>query len=116
MATTFDSHFARAAFPQLLKQFGESIVYLPYGGGSREIEAIVDRNPPAIFDAAGNTVLPQFIVRVYNSCRSGISSREIDTGKDELKFVRRIGEVIPTAFSVGMMLSHDAGVVQLAVI
>jgi len=116
MPTVFDSHFAAAGFPILLSNFGESITYMPYGGGERSIEAIVDRNPPAVFDAAGNTVLPQFIVRVYNSCRSGISSREIDTGKDELKFVRRIGEVIPTTFSVGMMLSQDAGVVQLAVI
>ena len=116
MATTFDSHFARAAFPQLLKQFGESITYLPNGGGSRSITAIVDRDPPAVFDAAGNAVIPQFIVRVYNSCRSGISSKEIDTGKDQLQFIRRVGEVVPVTFSVGMMLSQDSGVVQLAVV
>ncbi len=100
----------------LLQQFGESIAYLPNGGGERPIQAIVDRDPPAILDAAGNTVIPQFIVRMNNSCRSGISSRELDTGKDQLKFVRRIGETIPVTFSVGMMLSQDAGVVQLAVL
>ena len=116
MPTVFDSHFASAGFPMLLSNFGESITYLPGGGGSREIQAIVDRDPPTVFDAAGNAVFPQFIVRVYNSCRSGISSREVDTGKDQLQFVRRIGEVVPVTFSVGMMVSQDSGVVQLAVI
>lgn len=115
MATTFDSHFARAAFPQLLNQFGESITYLPRAGGTRSITAIIEREPPAIFDAAGNTVLPQFIVRVYNSCRSGISSKEIDTGGDEVEFLRKIGDVIPSTFSVGQLLSQDAGVTRFSV-
>lgn len=116
MPTVFDSHFASAGFPMLLSNFGESITYLPNGGGERPIQAIVDRDPPAVLDAAGNTVFPQFIVRVYNSCRSGVSSRELDTGKDQLRFVRRVGETVPVTFSVGMMLSQDAGVVQLAVV
>lgn len=115
MPTVFDSHFASAGFPQLLSNFGESIVYLPGGGGERDIQAIVDRDPPAIMDAAGNAVIPQFTVRVNNSCRSGIASSEIDTGTDQLKFVKRIGEVIPSTLSVGMMVSQDAGIVQLAV-
>lgn len=115
MPTVFDSRFASAGFPMLLKQFGESITYLPGSGGSRSIVAIVDRDPPAIMDTAGNTVIPQFIVRVYNSCRSGISSRELDTGRDQLKFVKRIGETIPVTHSIGQMLSQDSGVVQLAV-
>jgi hypothetical protein len=115
MPTVFDSHFAAAGFPMLLSNFGESITYLPNGGGERPIQAIVDRDPPAILDAAGNAVVPQFIVRVSNSCRSGISSRELDTGKDQLRFTKRIGEAIPVSLSIGMILSQDAGVVQLAV-
>lgn len=115
MPTVFDSHFASAGFPMLLDQFGEWIVYLPNGGGERRIRAIVDRDPPAILDAAGNAVIPQFIVKTSNSCRSGISSREMDTGKDQLKFVKRIGETLPATLSIGQMISQDAGVVQLAV-
>lgn len=115
MATVFDSHFAAVGFPMLLSQFGESITYLPYSGGSRSITAIVDRDPPAIMDAAGNAVVPQFIVRVYNSATSGISSRELNTGSDELQFVKKIGETIPATLSIGQIISQDAGVVQLAV-
>lgn len=116
MATVFDSLFAQAGFPMLLSQFGESITYLPYGGGSRSITAIVDREPPAILDAAGNTVLPQFIVRVYNSATTGISSTELDKGKDELQFPKKVGAATDSTFSIGHLISQDAGVVQLAVI
>jgi hypothetical protein len=116
MGTTFDSHFAAAGFPMLLDNFGESVVYFPNGGGRRSILAIVERNPPAIFDASGNAVLPTATLRVYNSCRSGISSKEIDIGKDEIEFVLKIGETIPKRFSFMTLLSQDAGVSQLAVI
>ncbi len=116
MATAFDSHFAAAGFPMLLQQFGESIVYLPYAGGRRPIVAIVERNPPAIFDASGNAVLPTLTIRVFNSCRSGISSREVNIGKDELQLVLKVGETIPKNFSLMTLMSQDSGVTQLAVI
>ena len=116
MATVFDSHFAQSAFPGLLQQFGEPIIYRPRSGGSREITAIVEREPPAIFDVAGNTVLPQFVIRVNNSCRSGISSNEVDTGGDMVDFVGKIGEVIPKTYSVGQVLSQSGGVLRFSVI
>lgn len=116
MGTVFDSHFAAAGFPQLLANFGESIAYFPTTGGRRLINAIVERNPPAIFDASGNAVLPTATIRVLNSCRSGIASREVDIGKDEIEMVGKIGETIPKRFSFMTLMSQDAGVTQLAVI
>ena len=116
MATVFDSLFQQAGFPLLLEQFGESIEYVPRSGGSRSILAIVEREPPAVMDAAGNAVVPQFVVRVYNSCRSGISSQEMDTGGDQVRFVRRIGEVIPETYSVGQILSQSGGVLRFTVV
>jgi hypothetical protein len=116
MATQFDSHFSTAGFPLLLAEFGESIVYLPRGGGRRSIAAIVERNPPAVFDASGNAVMPTATIRVYNSCRSGIASNEVDTGKDEIEMVLKIGETIPKRFSLMTLLNQDAGVTHLAII
>jgi len=100
----------------LLDNFGESVSYHPIGGGRREIIAIIERNPPAVFDASGNAVLPTATLRVFNSCRSGISSREIDIGSDEIEFVLKVGETIPKRFSFMTLMSQDAGVTQLAVI
>jgi hypothetical protein len=116
MPTVFDSHFASAGFPMLLSQFGESITYLPGTGGSRPIQAIVTRDPPAIFDAGGNAVMPKATIRTYNSCRSGIASNEIDTGRDEVELILKIGDVIPRRFSVMVVESQDSGVTSLAVI
>ena len=116
MPTTFDSHFASAGFPMLLDNFGESITYLPTAGGRRPIQAIVERNPPAIFDASGNAVLPTATVRVNNSCRSGISSREVNIGTDQIEMIGKIGETLPKTFSLMTMTSQDAGVTVLALI
>jgi hypothetical protein len=116
MPTTFDSHFAAAGFPMLLDNFGESVVYFPNGGGRRPILAIIERNPPAIFDASGNAVLPTATIRVYNSCRSGIASSEINIGKDELEFVLKVGQTLPKRFSFMTLMSQDAGVSQFAVV
>jgi len=115
MATVFDSHFAEAGFPALLSQFGESITYLPRGGGRRPIDAIVERSPPAVFDASGNAVMPTATIRVYNSCRSGVASSEVDTGGDEIEMFLKIGDAIPKAFSVMTLLAQDSGVTHLAV-
>lgn len=116
MGTVFDSQFAASAFPGLLAQFGESIAYLPKAGGRRPILAIVERNPPAIFDASGNAVLPTATIRTSNSCRSGISSREVDIGSDQIEMVGKISETIPKTFSLMTMTSQDAGVTVLALI
>ena len=116
MATVFDSHFAAAGFPMLMSQFGESITYVPSGGGRRSIVAIVERNPPAVFDAAGNAVLPTATIRVHNSCKSGISSQEVNVGTDEVELTLKVGETIPRTFSFMTMLSQDSGVTQLAIV
>lgn len=116
MATVFDSLFQQTGFPMLLAQFGESLEYVPRSGGSRTMTAIIEREPPAVMDAAGNAVVPQFIVRVYNSCRSGISSQEMDTGGDQVRFARRIGEVIPETYSVGQIISQSGGVLRFTVV
>ena len=116
MATRFDSHFAAAGFPMLLDNFGESIAYLPNGGKRRVITAIVERNPPSIFDASGNAILPTAMIRVYNSTRSGISSREADIGSDQVEFVLKIGDMKPRRFSFNTMLSQDSGVTSWALI
>lgn len=116
MATVFDSHFAATGFPMLLEQFGESITYYPYQGGRRQVTAIIERSPPAVFDASGNARLPTATIRVLNSCRSGISSREVDIGKDEIEMMLKNGDTIPKRMSLMTMVSQDSGVTQLAVI
>ncbi len=114
--TLFDAYFTATGFPVLLDQFGETIVYLPANGGRRSISAIIERNPPAVFNASGNAVLPTLMLRVHNSCRSGIASNEVDIGTDQIELVLKVGDTIPQTFSLMTMLSQDSGVTSLALI
>lgn len=98
----------------LQEHFGESVVYLPRGGGRRTIKAIIRRSPPAIFDAAGNVVLPGFIVRVADDCQRGIRGSEVDTGGDRIELQKRDGDTVTIVASVMQLMSQDSGVTVLA--
>lgn len=115
MTTVFDKHFRQSGFPTLLSQFGECVTYLPNGGTARKIKAIIEREPPAIFDAAGNAVLPSAIIRVRNCRKNGVAAKDLDVGKDQFEFVLKIGQTTPKRFSVMRLISQDAGVTHLAV-
>lgn len=80
-ASRFHRQFKRIAAPNLLAQFGESVVYHPSGGTARTITALVERSQET-----------EFQIRVRNSSCNGISSGELDTGGDEIAFPLRIGE------------------------
>jgi hypothetical protein len=97
--------------------FGESIVYIPFGGAERTINAVVNRNPPEKDFASGNE-LPQLTIVVRNDATYGISSGELDAkGADRVMVSRRIGQ---TAESFGVYLpdkgdnmTHDVGMLTL---
>jgi len=114
MATVFDSLFGKTGFSLLLTQFGEPITYMPNGGESRTVKAIVERDPPAIFDAVGNAVLPAATIRIRSCKNSGVPAKDVDTGKDQFEFVLKIGETVPKRYSVMQLISQDSGVTQLA--
>lgn len=97
-----------------LADFAEEIVYRPRGGGDRTINAIVDREPVAIYDAAGNMVLPEVNIHVDNNCKTGIAASEVDTGGDLILMTVRDGDTIPRTLAVMRIIGHDEGIVQLA--
>jgi len=114
--TVFADHFAATAFPGLLSLFGESVTYWPFGRASRTITAIIDRSPPSVFDAAGNAVLPTAVMQVHNSATSGISSKELDSGADEIEMFLRVGDTVSKRVTIMPTLSQSGGVTQLAVV
>ena len=115
MPTVFDKLFGKSGFALLLTQFGEPITYMPNGGVSRTVKAIVEREPLAIFDAVGNAIFPSAMIRVSNCRSGGVHARDVDTGKDQFEFVLDIGDTSPRRFSVMRLVSQDSGVTYLAV-
>jgi hypothetical protein len=114
VSSIFDRQFTQSGFPQLEHNFGEPVTYHFRGGGERELKAIIDRDPPAIYDAGGNVVMPEFTIRFSQQCGGGIKANEIDTGGDEVSLIAKIGEMIPVRKTVLQMQSQDSGVIVLA--
>jgi hypothetical protein len=80
--TVFDSYFSDA-FDVLGHEFGETVIYYPRCGPPRTIaNAIVDRDPPTQWTAAGEAITPDLTIRVQNDATTGISHDEIDHGDE----------------------------------
>lgn len=96
-------------------EFAETVVYNPRAGGSRTILAIVEREPPALVDDAGNMLALSFMVYVANSLTSGISAQEINTGGDELEISAKINDIQRKKCTILRVMDNDNGMLQLAV-
>lgn len=114
MASRFDTYFQTSGFTQLLAEFGEPVVCYFAGGGSRSINAIIERNPPAIFDQAGNPMQIDITIRIRRHATSGVLSNEVNRGRDYVDLKRYVDDSGSTRFTVVRKLSDDAGVLTLA--
>ena len=101
-----------ASADAFLAAFGEPGTYLPRGGGERAITIIVDRDGNTPIDGVPSGNSGYFLITVKNSATEGISSTEIDTGGDKIKFANRIGKTA-TNKSILKIVSQDAGMIQL---
>lgn len=95
-----------------LGAFGEPGTYLPRGGGERAITIIVDREGVSGLGAAPAGQSASWIVTVKNSSTEGVSTSELDTGGDKIKFANRLGET-PIGRRIIRIVSQDTGMMQL---
>lgn len=102
------------AASDFLTEFGEPIKYLPAGGGSRDITAIVDREPPAELEGMPGAHASRLVIGVANDSTDGISSSEINTGKDKAELTVRINETAVQKL-ITKIISQDAGMMKLEV-
>ena len=113
MATRFAQQFKRTGVPMLLRQLGESVTYYAGGtGAGRAVSALIERDVQVITDE-GVPALQTFIT-VTNDATIGISSTEIDTGRDKVSFSLRIGES-PQIRQIATVASTDNGRVRFEV-
>jgi hypothetical protein len=115
MPSVFDRRFKLSGFPLLLQQYGEPVVYYPLAGSSRSINAIINRNPLEVYDAAGGTVvLYPMSIRVFANSTTGISPAELNTGGDEIELLERVDDTTTTRKTVMVLQSQTSGVLTLA--
>lgn len=103
----------KTAAASLVTMFGESAKYLPRGGGSRDITAIINR--AGINDMPGaQSHSPVTKVSVINNSSTGISSSELDTGGDKIELSIRYGQAVQQR-RITQILFHSAGLMELEV-
>lgn len=81
---------------------------------SRQILALVNRQPIAKLEGAPHGHSPRLVIEVANSSVSGISSGEINVGRDKVELVVALNET-PQELRITEILSHDAGMMRLEV-
>jgi hypothetical protein len=116
VATRFASLFKRTGASHLIRQFGEPVIYYPGGPNhqAREIQAIVERNDPAVIAALGDSVGQSLILRVLNDVSLGILSTEIDSGIDRISVPLTEGDA-PALRSIVQILGDSGGFVRFLV-
>lgn len=105
---TFDEILEDTAGGFIDRLGGETITYLPRAGGSREIQAVVNRRPPESIPAAPRGFAPLLTILVLNNAVSGISSNELDKGGDKVTVAVRIGETAQNRKISGIEMQDTA--------
>ena len=98
-----------------LTEFAETIVYCFRAGGTRSISAIVDREPPAFYDAGGQVVTPQFTIEIHDDIDTGIRKNEINAGGDTVEIIEDNGDNAKKTVTVIQVIESDiTGTIKLA--
>lgn len=113
MPSVFDKRFKAQGFSRLKREFSESVVYRFRAGGTRTIDAIIERNPPEFVDANGQVIKVSFIIRIDNDASTGVLSSEVDTGGDEVDLLFELGDSVVSTRTVERLISQDSGVTVL---
>jgi hypothetical protein len=109
-----DSRFAANAFPSLLMQFGEPLVFEPGEPHARNIVGIVNREPPEVYDAGGNPIYGDYVISVHNSSTLGVLDTELDRGNQVISVRSRASALAPVVRkTIVSKESEDNGVMVL---
>lgn len=94
--------------------FAEAFIYYAGGGSTgRTIKGVIERDVQVISDQS-IPALATFIT-VVNSDTLGISSTEIDTGRDKVRFDVRLGDTSPQTRQIIEVTDADDGMVRFEV-
>ncbi len=89
--TRFATQFKRYAARDLVRQFGESLIYYDGGSGAgRSVTGIVERDVQTITDE--NIPALSTFVTLRDDATAGVASTGIDTGTDTIAVPLRVGE------------------------
>jgi hypothetical protein len=114
--TAFDTVFSGSAFPALLEEHGETVIYRPAAGLHREITALVQREEIQSLDPVEGLSSPVLIVECLSDPTDedygGIDPDKVDDGGDKIELPHR-KDVAAKLRSVAEVLPTDGGVTRV---
>lgn len=94
--------------------FAEAIIYNFAAGGSRSVNAIVNRDQLEVYNASGDVVRAKFMVEIPGNCVSGVLASEVNTGGDSIELLTEFGGAITETVTVAVLVAQDMGMITLA--
>jgi hypothetical protein len=110
-ANEFDELIVDTVY-DFLNVFGEPIIYMPGGTGSRAIIAIVDREEPAEIEGGAGANSTLTYITVANDSEYGISSSEVNLNADLVEISTKINQTVRQKRIVAI-ISQDEGMIKL---
>ena len=80
MPSRFWERASRSVIPTLLHHFGEQVSVI-VGGVERTVAAMVERNPPVIYEEGGGVYLDDYVIRVKDDPILGLRPQDITRGQ-----------------------------------
>lgn len=94
-------------------EFGESVTFYPYGGTSRTITVIVNRDAPPTQDEFDSNLREVMLVSIANHATRGVTSSSYSS-RDEIALSFRPGETAKR-YLLGMPVSIDAAMLHFRI-
>ena len=113
MPSRFWERSARSVIPTLLHHFGEQVSVV-IGQTTRTVAAMVERNPPVIYEEGGGVYLDDFVIRVKDDATAGVAYSEIVRGQTLVTLQANASGEAGIATKVVVAIENRAnGVLQL---
>lgn len=93
---------------------GEEIQYLPAGGPSRSILAVVEREVPGPIPELTRSMAPSTVVTVLDDNIEGISRTELNAGSDLIRLRVKAGGSFENR-AIGSIEIQDGGMLRIQV-
>jgi hypothetical protein len=98
--------------PALFNHFGEQVAFEPTGT-PRLVTALVERNPPVIYDEGGSAYMTDWVIRVADDDVLGISVDDITRGVTQVSILEEAAGSTYRLKTIVQIESRANGILQL---
>lgn len=112
MPSRFWEMSSRMVRPSLMATFAEAVAFDPTTT-PRVVDALVERNPPVMFDEAGAAYMTDWVIRVADDAVLGIRAEDIVRGVTQVSILKEANSSTYVLKTIVQIESRANGILQL---